>query len=135
MAERLHGRRRIGRAWRPPDLLRLGVARHADVLRNLVVIGRDILVGDRPVERAAVLALDLEVVRQKSRKVGEVVQRRTAHAPARLVDVTERVLALEQEWTARGLDPPAPEIRADEIGELPIRSLPQNADLLASLRQ
>src|SRR6202023_528098 len=68
-------------------------------------------------------------------EVCKVVQRRTAHAPARLIDVAEGILAFEQERTARRLDPPAPEIRADEIGELPVGSLLQDDDLLAGLRQ
>src|SRR5262245_2750582 len=81
------------------------------------------------------LALDLEVVGEEPREVGEVMQRRAAHAPARLVDKTEWVLAFEQERTARGLDPPPPELRADEIGELPVRPLLQKHDLLACLGQ
>src|SRR5439155_513645 len=82
--------------------LRLGIAGHTDVLGDFVVIRHDVLVGDRPIERAAMFALDLEVVRQEPREVGKVVQRRAADAPARLVDVAEGILAFEQERTARG---------------------------------
>src|SRR2546430_3139494 len=42
--------------------------------RHAVVPRREILVGDRPVEAAAVLALHLEVVRQEAREIGEVVR-------------------------------------------------------------
>src|SRR5262249_46307995 len=56
-AERLHRRHRIGLAGRPPDFLGLGIAGDADVLRDLVVEGRNVLVGDRPVVSAVVLAL------------------------------------------------------------------------------
>src|SRR5262249_27414560 len=57
--EGLHRRHRVRLAGRPPDLLRLGVAGDADVVRHLVVPRRHVLVVDRPVEAAAVLALDL----------------------------------------------------------------------------
>ena len=80
----LHRRHRIGLARRPPFLLLLGVARHADFGRDLVVERRDIVVGDRPVVRAIVFALDLVVGRQKAREIGEIVQGRAADAPARL---------------------------------------------------
>ena len=135
VAEGPHRRHRIGLASRPPDLLRLGVARHADVARDPVVIGREILVGDWPVERAAVLTLDLEVVRQEAREVGEVVERRSANPPARLTAVAVGVPAFEQERSARCPKPPSPEIRADQIGELPVRSLFEHHDLLSRLRQ
>src|SRR2546426_11490864 len=43
--------------------------------------------------------------------------------------------AFEQERGAGGLDPPSPEVRAYEIGELPVRPLVEDHDLLAGLRQ
>src|ERR1700730_2021008 len=81
------------------------------------------------------LTLDLEVVRQEPREISEVVQRRTTHAPASLIAIADRVLAFEQEWAARRFDPPPPEIRADQVGELPIRPLLEDHDLLPGLRQ
>jgi hypothetical protein len=63
--------------------------------------------------RAAMLALDFEIVRQQARKVGKVVQRGPADTPTRLVTVTDRVLAFEDERAARMLYPPSPDVRAD----------------------
>src|SRR6202043_4147716 len=63
------------------------------------------------------------------------VQRRPANAPARLVDIAKRVLTFEQKRPACRLDPPSPEVRADEIARLPARSLLEHHDLLARLRQ
>src|SRR5262249_31290369 len=123
VTEGLHRRHRIGLAHRPPDFLRLGIAGDADVARDPVVIGRDVLVGDRPVEPPAVLALVLEVVWQEPRGVGEIVERRSADTPTRLTAVSVGVLAFEEEWSARCTQPPSPEIRADQIGELPVRPL------------
>ena len=135
VAEGLHRRHRVGGARRPPDLLGLGVAGDADVARHLVVVRREVLVGDRPVEPAVVLAFHLEVVRQQAREVRKIVQRGSADAPARLVAVPHRVPALQDEWSSCSLDPPSPEIRADQIGEFPVRPLLQHHDLLAGPRQ
>src|SRR5262249_57491749 len=88
VTEGFHRRHRIGLARRPPDLLRLGVARDADVARDPVVIEREVLIGDRPVEPAAVLALYLEVVWQGPREVSEVVERPSADAPTPLTPVS-----------------------------------------------
>jgi len=55
---------------------------------------------------AIVLALDLVVVRQEARMIGEVVQRGTSDAPAGLAGIAEGILAFEQERSARRLDPP-----------------------------
>src|SRR4051812_35341963 len=84
---------------------------------------------------AAVLALDLEVVRQKPRKISKVVQRSTADAPAGLAAVAVRVLAFEQEGRAGRANAPAPKVRADQIGELPVRPLFEERNLLAGLGQ
>ena len=135
IAEGLHRRHRIGLARRPPDLLGLGVAGDADVACDLVVVGRDVLVGDRPVERAVMLAADLEVVRKEARQVREIVKRGAADAPARLVAVAERILPFEKKRCAGRLDPSPPEVRADEIGELPIRPRLQDHHLPAGLCQ
>ena len=132
VAEGLHRRHRVGLALRPPFLLGRGIAGHADVLGHLVVIRRDGLVGDRPVEPAIVLALDREVVGQQAREVGEVVQRGAAGAPTRLIGVRKRVLAFEDERRPGRLEPASPEIRADEIGELPIRPLLEDHDFPSS---
>src|SRR5215831_11312959 len=59
----LHRRHWIGLSCRSPDLLRFGIARDAYVTCDFVVIRRDVLVRDRPVMRAVMLALDLEIVR------------------------------------------------------------------------
>src|SRR5207247_4728112 len=91
-----------------------------DVAWDLVEVGRDVLVGDRPVERAVMLAADLEVVRKEARQVREIVKRGAADAPARLVAVAEGILPFEKKRCAGRLDPSPPEVRADEIGELPI---------------
>src|ERR1700730_4687164 len=107
-------RPRIRPARRPPDLLRLGIPRDADIACDLVVIGRDVLIRDRPVLCPAMLALDLEIVRQQAWKVGEVVQRGSADAPAPLETVTDRVPAFEDERAARGLHPPSPNVGADQ---------------------
>ncbi len=131
VAEGLHRRHRVRLPLRPPFLLGRGIAGHPDVLRDLVVVRRDGLVGDRPVERAIVLALDLEVVGQEAREVGEVMQRGAAGAPTRLIAVRERIPAFEDERRPGRLDPASPEIRADEIGELPIRPLLEDHDLLS----
>jgi hypothetical protein len=84
---------------------------------------------------AVMLAFDLEIVRQQARKVGEVVQRGAADTPARLVTVTDRVLAFEEERAACGLHTPPPDVRADQIGKLPIRPLFQHDDPFALLCQ
>ena len=119
--ERLHRRHRIGLALRPPHLLGLGVAGHADLLGDLVVPGRDVVVGDRPVEGAAVLALDAEIVRQQAREIGEVVQRRAADAPAALGAHADGCLPSRRNGRARRLDAAAPDVGADEVGGLPVR--------------
>ena len=62
--------------------------------------------------RAVVLALDLEIVRQQPREIGEIVQRGTADAPAGLVTVADRVLAFEEEG------PPAGFTRRPQMSEL-----------------
>ncbi len=129
----LHWRHRIGLAHRPPDLFCFGVARNTDIACDLIVIGRDILIRDRPIKRATMLAFDLEIVWQQSGKVGEVVQRSPANAPARLVAVADRVLSLEEKRATRRLYPPSPDVGADQIGELPIRPLFQHDDFLALL--
>src|SRR5438093_12293569 len=54
VSEGLHRRHRIRRTRRPPNLLRLGIAGPADVLRALIVIWRNVLVGNRPFEAVAV---------------------------------------------------------------------------------
>ena len=131
----LHRRHRIRLARRPPLLFLLGVARHADFGRDLVVERRDILIGDRPIVRAIVLALDLVVGRQEAREIGEVMQRRAADAPARLRGVAERMLALEDDGRAGRLDAPAPDVGADQILELPVRPVVEHDDLLAGLGQ
>ena len=131
MPEGLHRWHRIGLARRPPRLFRLRIPRDADVLSHLVVIAREVLVGNRPVEPPVVLALHLEIGRQQAREVGEVMQRRAAHAPARLVAVAERVLSFEQKRRTRRLDAPAPEVGAHEIGELPVGPGFEHRDLLA----
>src|SRR6516162_9580036 len=95
VAKGFHRRHGVRIARRPPNFLGLGVARNADIARDLVVIGRDILIGDRPVVRAVVLALDPEVIGQQPRKVSEIVQRGSADAPAALVTVGDRILAFE----------------------------------------
>ena len=65
---------------------------------------------------AVMLALDVEIVRQQTREVGKVVQRSPADTPTRLITVTYRVLALEDERAARRLHPPSPDVRTDQIG-------------------
>jgi hypothetical protein len=135
VTERLHRRHRIGVARRPPDFLRLGVARHADVARHPVVERGNVRIRDRPIEPAVMLALHLVVVRKKARMVGEIVQGRAAHAPAGLAGIAERVLAFEPEGGAGGPDSPPPHFRADEVGELPIGPCLQQHDLLAGLGQ
>src|SRR6266516_2641738 len=77
--------------------------------------------GDRPIVCTVVFALDLEVVGEEPRKIGEVMQRRSAYAPTRLVAVAEGILAFEQEGGAGRLHSPSPNVRADEIGHLPVR--------------
>src|SRR5262249_59460346 len=88
-------------------------------------------IADRPVVRAVVLALDAEVVGQEAREVREVMQRRAADAPAALIAVADRMLAFEDEGSARGLHPASPDVRADEIARLPIRPLLEYHHLLA----
>ena len=102
---------------------------------DLVVVGRDVRIADRPVEARPCSLLILKSFGKQPRKIGEIVQRRAADAPAGLVGVAKRVLAFEQERRAGGLDPPAPEIRADQIGELPVGSRFEQHDLLAGLCQ
>src|SRR5262249_34588141 len=101
---------RIGLALGPPQPLRPGIARHADFLRDLVVEGRDIIVGNRPVMGAVVLALDAEIIRQQAGEIGEVVQRCTAYAPAALGTHADRMLAFEDERSASRFDAAAPDI-------------------------
>src|SRR5207253_10117706 len=81
------------------------------------------------------LAADLEVVRKEARQVREIVKRGAADAPARLVAVAEGILPFEQKRCAGRLDPSPPEVRANEIGELPIRPRFEDYDLLAGLCQ
>ena len=105
VAEGFHRRHRIRLSLRPPFLLGRGIAGHPDVLCDLVVIGRNRLVGNRPVERAIVFALDREVAGQEAREVGEVMQRGAAGAPTRLIAVGERMPSFEDERRPGGLDP------------------------------
>ena len=122
VAEGLHRRHRIGLALGPPDFFRFGIPGNADFLRDLVIVRREIGIADRPVEAAVVLAFDFKVVRQIAGKISKIVERRAADAPAGLVGVAIRVLPFEQERNAGGLHAPAPEIGADQIGHLPVRS-------------
>src|SRR5262249_54501570 len=126
----LHRRHRIRRARRPPDLLGLRITRYPDVARDFVVVRRQVLVGDWPVQRAAMLALDLEIVRQQAREICEVMQRGAADSPAGLIAIGDGMPALENEWAAGVLEAPPPGIRADEISGFPVRTLFQNDHLL-----
>src|SRR5262245_41253730 len=103
MAEGLERRHGVGLAGGAPDLLGFGIASDADVARHLVVVRCYVLIGNRPVDSAAVLAFDPEIVGEEPRKIGEVVQGGATHAPARLIAVSESVLAFEQERRACGL--------------------------------
>src|SRR5262249_24575270 len=120
---------------RPPDLLGLRITRYPDVARDFVVVRRQVLVGDWPVQRAAMLALDLEIVRQQAREIREVMQRGAADSPAGLIAIGDRMPALENEWAAGVLEAPPPGIRADEISGFPVRTLFQNDHLLPGFRQ
>ena len=135
VAEGFQRRHRIGLARRAPALLRLGVAGDADLAGDLVIIRREVGIGDRPVERAAVVALDREVVGQQARKVRGVVQRGAAGAPAVVAGAADRVLALVEDGRSRALEPPAPDVGRDEVGELPVRPLLEQHDLLAGPRE
>src|SRR5262249_8481806 len=55
----------------------------------------------------------------------------TTDAPSPLVTVGDRVLPFEQKRRACGLDPPTPQIRADEVGKLPIRAALHHPYLLS----
>src|SRR6202040_1081859 len=81
------------------------------------------------------LAVHLEVVWEQAREIGEVMQCGPADAPAGIIDIAIRVLTFEQKGPACRLDPPSPEVRADEIARLPVRSLLEHHNLLARLRQ
>lgn len=59
----LHRRHRTGLTGRPPDFLRFGITRDADVECDFVVIWSNVLIGYWPVMRAVMLALHLEIVR------------------------------------------------------------------------
>src|ERR1700730_254458 len=63
------------------------------------------------------------------------MQRGTAHAPTRLVAVTDRVLAFEDEGPARRLYPTSPNVGVDQVGELPVRALLEHDDTFALPRQ
>src|SRR5262249_29246035 len=115
LAEGLHRRHRIRVARRPPFLLRLGIARHADLARDAVVVGRDVFISDRPVEPAIVLALHPVVGLEEARVIGKVMQRRATHTPAGLAGIAEWILAFEPERRAGGTNPPAPHFRADQL--------------------
>ena len=135
VAESLHRRHRIGFAGGPPFFLGPGVAGNADLARDLVVEGRHVGIGDRPVVGAVVLAPDFEIGRQITRKVGVVVQRRAADTPSALRGIGHRVLAFEQDRRAGRLDAAAPYLGTDEVGEFPVRTGLDQHDLLAGLRQ
>ena len=90
IAKGFHRRHRIGFTLRPPNFLSLGVAGHANLRRNLVIVGRDVRIRDRPVEAAIVFTLHLEIVRHVAREIREIVQRRTANTPAGLIGVAVR---------------------------------------------
>ena len=109
--EGLHRRHRVVAPGRPPQFFRLGIAGDADVVRDLVVPRRDVLIGDRPVVGAVVLALDAEIVRQQARHVGEPMQRGAADAPAAVIADRRDLLALENEGRPRRLDAAAPHVR------------------------
>ena len=113
IAKGFHRRHRIGFTLRPPNFLSLGIAGHANLRRNLVIVGRDVRIRDRPVEAAIVFTLHLEIVRHVAREIREIVQRRTANTPAGLIGVAVRILALEQKWNAGRFDLRTPKIRAD----------------------
>ena len=61
------------------------------------------------------------------------MQRRAADAPAGLADIAERIFAIEQHWRTGRFDAPAPDVGADEIGQLPIRAVVEQHDFLAGL--
>ena len=131
MPKGLERRHWIGLATRLPALLRLGVAGDPDLAGDAVVIRCEVGIGDRPVQGPAVLALHLEVGRQQPGEIGGIVQRRAAHAPAVIGGAPDRIAALIEDSGAAALEPPAPDVGADEIGELPIGALLQEQHLLA----
>src|SRR5262245_63601828 len=87
IAKGLHRRHRIGLAPRSPNFLSLGVAGHANLRRNLVVIWRNVRIRDRPVEAATVFALHLEIIRHEAWEIREIVQRSATNTPAGLISV------------------------------------------------
>src|SRR5262249_61450660 len=68
-------------------------------------------------------------------EMSEGVKRGTADAPAGLISVAVGVLSFEQKGNARRFYAPAPEIRTDQIGRLPIRPCLEQHNFLAGLRQ
>ena len=131
MAKRLERRHRIRGSRRAPALLRLGVAGNADLARDAIVIGGNVGVGDRPIQPAAVLALHVEVGRQQAGKIGGVVQRRAARAPAMIGGATDGVTALIDDGWTTAAQASSPDVGADEVGELPVRPLFEHHHVLA----
>ena len=129
--ECLHRRHRIGLPRRPPRFLRFGIAGDADVRRDFVVERRDILISDRPIVPAIVLAFHLEIGRQIAGKLREVMQRRAADRIRALIGVGKGMFAAEQYRAAGGLEPPAPNVRADQIRQLPVGAVVEHDDFLA----
>ena len=79
-------------------------------------------------------SLDPEIGRQQSRKVGEIMQRRAADAPAALGGVGHRILAFEQDRRAREAMRRPHISELIEIGQLPVGAGFQRDHLLACLR-
>src|SRR6516225_7257146 len=63
------------------------------------------------------------------------MQRRAARAPTGLINVAVRIFAFEQEWRSGWLDTTAPDVRTDQIVELPIGPRFKEHDLLAGFCQ
>jgi hypothetical protein len=117
-----HRRHRIGLSGRTPDFFGLGVAGDADIVGDLVPVGRDVGVVDRPIQAFAIGAFDFEVVGQQARKVCEIMERGAAGAPSGLIDIAVRIFAFQQERRAGRLDTPAPDvIDRTERGAIEIR--------------
>ena len=132
--ERLQRRHRIVLGDREPAPFGRGVAGDADLFGDAVVVGREVVIGDRPVEPAVVLALHPEIARMQPRPVGVEVQHRAAGAPAGIPAVAGRVAAAELE-ARRMLEALRPQLRADEILQVPVGPEFEHHDLLAGARQ
>src|SRR6185295_1229269 len=105
-ALRKHGHRwhRVGGAWRTPHFL-LGVSRNASLALHTIVVRRELLVADGPIEPALITLVHLEVFFVQARPHGVMMRGAATDPVARIEDVADGVLAFFDHRRAGPLEP------------------------------